>query len=197
MSLCCLDMEGVLVPEIWIEVARGFRLEALKLTTRDVPDYDKLMRYRLGILRKENIRLRDIQCVIGRMQPLPGARPFLLKLRKAMPVVILSDTYYEFAGPLMEKLDLPVLFCNCLRVDKKGFIARHVLRQKDGKKKAVTALKKLGFCIKAAGDSFNDLTMLREADQGVLFNPPKTILKQCRGFSVAYDYARLLKLLLN
>jgi phosphoserine/homoserine phosphotransferase len=116
-------MEGVLVPEIWVEVARRFRLEALKLTTRDVPDYDKLMRYRLGILRKENIRLRDIQRVIGRMQPLSGAKPFLLKLRQAMPVVILSDTYYEFAGPLMEKLDLPVLFCNWLRVDKKGFIS--------------------------------------------------------------------------
>lgn len=196
-SICCLDMEGVLVPEIWIEVSRRFKIEALKLTTRDVPDYDQLMKYRLGILRRENIKLRDVQKVIGKMRPLPGAKKFLTKLRRAMPVIILSDTYYEFAGPLMQKLDSPALFCNWLKIDKRGFISGYVLRQRDGKKKSVIALKSLGFNVKAAGDSYNDLTMLRASNRGVLFNPPQIILKKCRGFSVAYDYDRLLKLLLH
>lgn len=197
VSLCCLDMEGVLVPEIWIEVARRFKINALKLTTRDVPDYNQLMRYRIGILRKENIRLRDIQNVIGKMKPLPGAGKFLAKLRQRGPVIVLSDTYYEFAGPLMEKLGQPALFCNRLRIDKRGFISGYTLRLKDGKKKTVSTLKQLGFFVAAAGDSYNDLTMLREADRGVLFNPPQSILKKCRGMSVAYDYGRLLKLLVN
>ncbi len=187
----CLDLEGVFVPEIWIEVSKRFKLKSLRLTTRDIPDYDKLMKYRIGILKKEGIRLRDIQKVIAGIQPLPGARKFLDRLRALGPVIILSDTFYQFAGPLMEKLGRPALFCNTLQTDSKGFISGYKLRQKDGKRKAVQALKKTGFSVAAAGDSYNDLTMIRTAARGVLFNPPQSILKTCRDIPVARTYQQL------
>ncbi len=195
MHICCLDLEGVLLPEIWIQVADRFGKKELRLTTRDVPDYDKLMKYRLGILKREGIRLKDIQRVIRKMKPLPGARRFLDQLRRRGPVVILSDTYYEFALPAMRELGDPALFCNWLQVDKDGFIAGYTLRQKDGKRKAVLGLKKLGFRVKAAGDSYNDLAMLKTAHQGVLFNPPDSIRKSHPELPVAMDYRRLLQLL--
>lgn len=190
--ICCLDLEGVLIPEIWINVAKKTGIKALEITTRDEPDYDKLMRYRLAILKKEGIRLRDIQGVIKRMEPLPGARAFLKKLQERYQVIILSDTYYEFAGPMMKKLGNPTLFCNWLSTDKKGFIANYHLRQKNGKKEAVEGLKRLGFNVVAAGDSYNDIAMLKTADRGILFRPPQKIIRQFPRFKVATTYPQLL-----
>ena len=191
--ICCLDLEGVLIPEIWINVAKKTGLKALEITTRDEPDYDKLMRYRLKILKKEGIRLRDIQAVIQRMEPLPGAKAFLAKLREKYQVIILSDTYYEFAGPMMKKLGYPVLFCNWLTEDKRGFIANYHLRQKNGKREAVHGIKSLGFEVVAAGDSYNDIAMLRAADRGILFRPPAKIVRQFPKFPVTRTYTELLK----
>lgn len=195
MNIVCLDMEGVLVPEIWIRVAEKTRIPELRLTTRDIPDYDMLMKQRLGILRKKNIKLRQIQQVIGAMDPFPGAKAFLDKLRHTRQVVILSDTYYEFAMPLMKKLGHPVLFCNWLIEDKKGFIADYVLRRPDGKKNAVLAFKSMGLAVFAAGDSYNDVTMLKTADRGILFNPPVRITKEYPSFPVTTNYQQLFKAL--
>lgn len=189
-------MEGVLVPEIWIEVAEKTRIVELRLTTRDVPDYDVLMRRRLSILRRNKIRLRDIQAVIRTMQPLDGAKTFLDKLRAQRQVIILSDTYYEFAMPLMEKLGYPTLFCNWLSVDRKGFVSDYHLRQKNGKQKAVRALKSAGFPVVAAGDSYNDVTMLKAADKGVFFNPPAKIAQEFPQFKITRNYRDLYKALL-
>ena len=172
----CLDLEGVLVPEIWIGVAKKFRMDSLKVTTRDIPDYDKLMKYRIDILKRAGIRLKDIQKVIAGIRPLPGAKKFLDRLREKGPVIILSDTFYQFSGPLMKQLGQPALFCNTLQTDSKGFISGYTLRQKDGKRKAVLALKKAGFSVAAAGDSYNDLTMIQTAERGLLFHPPASIL---------------------
>jgi len=191
--ICCLDLEGVLIPEIWINVAKKTGIKALAITTRDEPDYDKLMRYRLAILKKEKIKLRDIQAVIKRMKPLLGAKEFLRKLQDKYQVIILSDTYYEFAGPMMKKLGNPTLFCNWLSTDKKGFIANYHLRQKNGKKEAVRALKGLGFDVVAAGDSYNDIAMLKTADRGILFRPPSKIVRQFPRFKVTHTYSELLK----
>ena len=193
----CLDLVGILLPEIWIQVARRFGVAALKRTTRDEPDYDKLMRYRISILRKEGIRLRDIQRVIAGMNPLPGAAPFLNKLKSHGPVIILSDTYYEFAGPVMGKLGHPALLCNRLEADRRGYLSRYFLRQKNGKRNAVRALKGLGFEVRAVGDSYNDLGMLLAADRGVFFNPPPAIRKRYRKLPAARDYRGLLKALLK
>ena len=191
--ICCLDLEGVLIPEIWINVAKKTGIKALEITTRDEPDYDKLMRYRLAILKKERIRLADIQAVIKRMNPLPGAKVFLRQLQEKYQVIILSDTYYEFAGPMMKKLGSPTLFCNGLSTDKKGFIANYHLRQKNGKKEAVRGLKNLGFDVVAAGDSYNDIAMLKTADRGILFRPPQKIISEFPQFPVTRTYAELLK----
>lgn len=195
--ICCLDLEGVLIPEIWINVAKKTGIQALEITTRDEPDYDKLMRYRLAILKKEGIKLRDIQAVIRKMNPLPGARAFLNQLREKYQVIILSDTYYEFAGPMMKKLGNPALFCNWLSVDKKGFIANYHLRQKNGKKEAVKALKGLGFRVVASGDSYNDIAMLKAADRGILFRPPAKITRQFPKFPVTKTYSELLRAFLK
>ncbi len=192
--IVCLDLEGVLVPEIWIEVSKKTKIKALEITTREEPDYDKLMNYRLGILRKHGIKLKDIQKVINKISPLPGARVFLDQLRAKAQVIILSDTYYEFAQPLMKKLGYPTLFCNWLSVDKKGFIDNYHLRQKNGKQKAVEALKSLNFDeVRASGDSYNDITMLKAADRGVLFCPPAKIVKEFPKLPVARNYKELLK----
>ncbi|PIU40080.1 MAG: bifunctional phosphoserine phosphatase/homoserine phosphotransferase ThrH [Candidatus Omnitrophica bacterium CG07_land_8_20_14_0_80_50_8] len=196
MTVCCLDLEGVLVPEIWIKVSERTRIKGLSLTTRDLPDYDVLMKRRLEILRERKIKLRDIQKVISTVQPLPGAKSFLDKLRSERPVIILSDTYYEFAMPLMKKLGCPVLFCNWLKTDKGGYISNYCLRQKNGKERAVRGLKRIGFKVHAAGDSYNDVTMLKAADKGVLFNPPANIAREFLQFKVVNDYKGLLAALL-
>ncbi len=189
----CLDLEGVLVPEIWVGVAKKFRMKSLMLTTRDIPDYDKLMKYRIGILKKAGIRLKDIQKVIAGIKPLPGAKNFLDTLREKGPVIILSDTFYQFAGPLMKQLGQPALFCNTLQTDSKGFISGYKLRQKDGKRKAVLSLKKAGFTVAAAGDSYNDLTMIQTAKRGLLFHPPASILKSHKKIPAVYTYTALFK----
>lgn len=189
--ICCLDLEGVLIPEIWIHVSKTTRIKALEITTRDEPDYDKLMRFRLGILKKKGVRLRDIQNVISRMNPLPGANAFLRKLRARYQVIILSDTYYEFAASMMSKLDYPTLFCNWLGTDKRGFLVNYHLRQRNGKEQAVRGLRGLGFRVVAAGDSYNDITMLRAANHGILFRPPKKIAREFPQFPVTTTYQEL------
>ena len=197
MVVVCLDLEGVLVPEIWIEVSKKTKIKELALTTRDIPDYDVLMRRRMDILRRHRIRLRDIQRVISTMKPLPKAKAFLDKLRDRYQVIILSDTFAEFAMPLMRKLDLPTIFCNELKVDGRGFISGYRLRQKNGKEKAVRALQGIGFEVRAAGDSYNDITMLKAAQRGVLFRPPDSIRKQFSRFPAVDSHPALLRHLLR
>ncbi|MBI4388091.1 MAG: bifunctional phosphoserine phosphatase/homoserine phosphotransferase ThrH [Candidatus Omnitrophica bacterium] len=195
--ICCLDLEGVLIPEIWIKVSEKTGIKELRLTTRDEPNYDLLMKRRLAILREHKIKLRDIQKVISTIKPLPGANQFLNKLRSHAQVVILSDTYYEFAAPLLKQLGHPTLFCNWLETDRGGFIKNYHLRQRNGKEKSVRALKKLNFRVHAAGDSYNDVTMLQASHQGVLFNPPPSIRKEFPKFPVAMNYAELFKKLIQ
>ena len=189
--IACLDLEGVLTPEIWINVADRTGIEALRRTTRDEPDYDKLMRYRIGILEERNLGLPDIQEVIGTMKPLDGAGEFLNWLRARFQVLILSDTFEEFAAPLMAQLGNPALFCNSLVVDERKHIVSHRIRIRDGKRKAVMALKLLNFDVVAAGDSYNDTTMLAEADHGILFRPPDNVVREFPQFPVTRTYAEL------
>ena len=186
--LACLDLEGVLLPEIWIAFAEKTGIEELKLTTREIPDYDELMQGRLKILNDNNLKLIDIQNVIKTLSPLAGAIDFLAWLKSEFQVIILSDTFYQFVGPLMQSLDYPTLFCNELTVDSKGRITGYRLRQKDGKTKAVSALKKLNFKVIAAGDSYNDTGMLQEADMGILFCPPDNVIKEFPQFPVSRNY---------
>ncbi len=189
----CLDLEGVLVPEIWVAVADKTRIVELRRTTRDEPDYDKLMRFRIGILKHAGIRLSDIQKVIARMGPLPGAAKFIASARARHQVVILSDTFSQFAAPLMKQLGWPTIFCNSLETDRAGFITRHVMRLDNGKEHAVRALKALNFEVVAAGDSFNDLTMIQNAHKGVFFCPPKSISDRFPKIRVCRTYTQLAK----
>lgn len=191
MYVVCLDLEGVLVPEIWIAFARATGIDELRLTTRDISDYDVLMRKRLGILARENFKLADIQGVIATLEPLPGAAEFLQGLREQTQVIILSDTYVEFARPLMEKLRWPSLFCNSLVVDEGGKIVDYRMRQQEGKKMAVRALQSLGFSVVAAGDSYNDIAMLEQADAGILFRAPDSILREFPHFASVTTHAEL------
>jgi phosphoserine / homoserine phosphotransferase len=190
-TILATDLEGVLVPEIWIAVAEKTGIERLRLTTRDIPDYDRLMRGRLAILREQHLTLADIQAVIATIDPLPGALEFLNWARAQMQVIILSDTFYEFAAPLMVKLGQPTLFCNILEVDAANNIAGYRLRQSDGKRKAVVALKRLDFHVIAMGDSYNDTTMLAEADAGILFRPPANVVAEFPQFLVLHEYEQL------
>ena len=175
MRLVCLDLEGVLIPEIWIAFSEVTGINEFRITTRDEPDYDKLMCFRIDLLKKTGLKLRDIQRVIEGMDVLPGAVDFVQALRERSQFIILSDTFVEFAQPLMVKLGYPTLFCNHFETAPDGFISRHVLRQPNGKKAAVAALKTLNFKVFAAGDSYNDLAMLEEADKGCLFRAPEKI----------------------
>lgn len=191
MKITCLDLEGVLVPEIWIGVAERSGIDALRLTTRDIADYDELMQHRLKILAEHGLGLNDIQAVIAELKPLAGAAAFLDALRARSQVIILSDTFYEFAQPLMRQLGWPTLFCHRLEVDDAGRITGYRLRQSDPKRQAVKALQALNFHVVAAGDSFNDLTMLTQADAGILFNPPSSLSQAYPQFTVTEDYAEL------
>lgn len=195
--LACLDLEGVLLPEIWIAFAEKTGIEQLKLTTREIPDYDELMQGRLKILNDNNLKLIDIQNVIKTLSPLAGAIDFLAWLKSEFQVIILSDTFYQFVGPLMQSLDYPTLFCHELTVDSKGSITGYLLRQKDGKTKAVSALKKLNFKVIAAGDSYNDTGMLQEADAGILFCPPDNVIKEFPQFPISRNYEELKNTLLD
>ncbi len=191
MQVVCLDLEGVLVPEIWIAFSERTGIAEFRRTTRDEPDYDKLMRFRLALLREKGLKLADIHAVIGAMSPLPGAREFLDDLRTRYQVVILSDTFYEFADPLMRQLGRPTLFCHRLVVDEAGFVADYQLRQPDQKRQAVNALKGLNFQVIAAGDSYNDTAMLGAADAGFFIHPPENIVAQFPQFPVNHSYAEL------
>jgi phosphoserine/homoserine phosphotransferase len=175
MRLICLDLEGVLIPEIWIAFSEAVNIPELRLTTRDEPDYDKLMRGRLELLKQRGLKLPDIRRVIDTMAPLEGAVEFIKTLKERTQVVILSDTYEEFARPLMAKLGYPTLFCNSFVTARDGSIIDYKLRQKEGKKHAVAAFKSLNIEVFAAGDSFNDLSMIREAGNGCLFRAPEKI----------------------
>ena len=188
MVVTCLDLEGVLVPEIWIAFAEKTGIEKLRLTTRDIPDYDELMRGRLKILDENHLKLADIQEVIGGIAPLPGAKEFLSWLESEFQVIILSDTFSQFAGPLMEQLGHPTLFCHDLVVDEAGRIANYRLRIPDAKTKAVSALKGLNLKVIAAGDSYNDTGMLKEADAGILFRAPDNVVEEFPQFPVTRTY---------
>ncbi len=186
--IACLDLEGVFVPEIWISVAERTGIPALRRTTRDEPDYDKLMRRRLAILAEHGLGLPDIQAVIAGMEPLDGAVAFLDWLRSRTQVIVLSDTFEQFARPLMQKLGWPTLFCHSLEVEPSGRIAGYRLRIADGKRRAVEALRGLNFRVVAAGDSYNDTTMLAAADAGILFRPPDNVVADFPQFPVTRTY---------
>ncbi len=197
MNIVCSDLEGVFIPEIWINVAKKTGIEELKLTTRDISDYDVLMQKRLSILNDNNLKLQDIQAVIANMDPLEGAADFLGWLRSRTQVIIVSDTFVQFAKPLMEKLGKPVLFCHSLSIKQDGTIAGYNLRQQNGKYKTVLALKSLNYSITGIGDSYNDINMLKEADTGILFNPPQNVRDEYPELPVTYTYDELRVILEN
>ncbi len=191
MKLACLDLEGVLVPEIWINFAQRTGIDALRRTTRDEPDYDVLMKFRLGVLAEHGLGLPDIQEVIAGLRPLDGAAEFLDWLRARFQVVILSDTFYEFADPLMAQLGRPTLFCHRLEIAADGRVVNYQLRQADQKRQAVKAFHELCFQVIAAGDSYNDTAMLSEADAGILFRPPENVIAEFPQFPVTRSYDEL------
>lgn len=193
MEIACLDLEGVLVPEIWIEFAKATGIDELKATTRDIPDYDVLMKQRLRILEQHKLGLKEIQDVIATLKPLDGAVEFVDWLRERFQVIILSDTFYEFSQPLMRQLGFPTLLCHRLNVDERGMVVGYTLRQKDPKRQSVLALKTLYYRIIAAGDSYNDTTMLGEADQGILFHAPQNVIDQFPQFPAVHTYEDLKK----
>jgi phosphoserine/homoserine phosphotransferase len=197
MYIVCSDLEGIFTPEIWINVAEITGIEALRLTTRDISDYDVLMKKRLAILDEHHLKLSDIQAVIAKMEPVEGALEFLTWLRATVPLIIVSDTYVEFAGPLMEKLGQPTLFCNTLSVNGSGAISGYNLRQPDGKKKVALALKSLNYEVIAVGDSYNDITMLQAADHAILYCPPDNVKAEFSQFPTASNYAELKQQLLR
>lgn len=195
MHIVCSDLEGVFVPEIWINVAKKTGIEELKLTTRDISDYDVLMKKRLNILKENNLKLKDIQDVIEKMEPLPGALEFLNWMRSQTQVIVVSDTYVQFAGPLMKKLGYPTLFCHTLEVSENDSVTGYRLRQKEGKKKTVQALRSLEYHIIAVGDSYNDIDMLKEADMGILFCPPQNVMDEFPELPVTKDYNQVRQIL--
>jgi phosphoserine/homoserine phosphotransferase len=191
MQVLCLDLEGVLVPEIWIAFAERTGIAEFRRTTRDEPDYDKLMRWRIELLGRHGLKLADIQQVIAGLKPLPGAREFLDAMRERFQVIVLSDTFYEFADPLMRQLGRPTLFCHRLLVDDTGRVVDYRLRQPDQKRMAVNALKALNFRVIAAGDSYNDTAMLGAADAGFLIHAPAAIEAQFPQFPAVHGYDEL------
>ncbi len=191
MELACLDLEGVLVPEIWIEFAQRTGIDALRATTRDIPDYDVLMKQRLALLAQHNLKINDIQEVIAQLSPLPGAIEFLDWLRQRFQVIILSDTFYEFSQPLMRQLAWPTLFCHRLITDETGVVVGYKLRQKDPKRASVKAFHSLHYKVIAAGDSYNDISMLAEADVGILFHAPDNVIAEYPQFTAVQEFDEL------
>jgi phosphoserine/homoserine phosphotransferase len=192
MRIVCLDLEGVLVPEIWIEFSKATGIPEFNRTTRDESNYDKLMKFRIDLLKKHNLNLNDIQKVISGMEPLDGALDFTNTVREKTQLILLSDTFEQFAKPLMKKLMWPTLLCNTLVLDSDNYIRDYKLRQRSGKKEAVKALKAINMEVFAAGDSFNDLEMIREADAGCLFRPPENIKKDCSDIPCTDTFSELL-----
>ncbi len=191
MEIAALDLEGVLVPEIWIEFAQRTGIDALRATTRDIPDYDVLMKQRLAILDEHNLKIEDIQDVIAGLSPLPGAIEFINWLRERFQVIILSDTFYEFSEPLMRQLGWPTLFCHRLITDDSGRVVDYKLRQKDPKRASVKALHSLNYRVIAAGDSYNDTTMLSEAEVGILFHAPQNVIDEFPQFTAVQEFDEL------
>ena len=186
--LVAMDLEGVLIPEVWIAFSEATGIPELRLTTRDISDYDKLMQHRLGILKEHGLKLADIQRVIDGMGVMPGALEYMDWLNERYQSVILSDTFYEFAKPFMRKLGWPALFCNSLVVDDDGMVVDYKLRMPDGKRHATLSFKNLNFTVIAMGDSYNDTTMLKDADYGILFRPPQNVVDEFPQFPVATEY---------
>ena len=197
MEIVCLDLEGVLIPEVWIAFAEKTGIDDLRATTRDIPDYNILMKQRLKILEKNNFLLKDIQAVISSLEPLPGAKVFLDWLRERFQVVILSDTFYEFSNPFMRKLEWPTLFCHKLLVDSRGRVLDYQLRQDDPKGTSVKAFKSLNYKVFAAGDSYNDISMLSEADTGILIHAPQNVINDFPQFNSVNSYEELKSILIN
>ncbi|MBN2523138.1 MAG: bifunctional phosphoserine phosphatase/homoserine phosphotransferase ThrH [Bacteroidales bacterium] len=197
MHIVCCDLEGVWVPEVWINVARRTGIDALKLTTRDIKDYDELMTYRLKILDEHNLKLKDIREVIGTLKPLEGALDMIRWIKSVSRLIVVSDTFVEFADPLIRKLEYPTLFCHSLEVDENDRIVGYKLRQKDPKRQVVKALKSLAYTVIAFGDSYNDVTMLEEADKAFLYKPPQNVMDDYPDFPVANDYKKMKELLLK
>jgi phosphoserine/homoserine phosphotransferase len=195
MYIVCSDLEGVFTPEIWVNVAKHTGIDELKLTTRDISDYNVLMRRRLEILRSNNLTLHVIQHIIAHLKPLPGASEFIAWLKKRAQLVVVSDTFVEFANPLMEKLGHPTLFCNHLTVDHLGNITNYNLRQENGKMKVVEALQNLNYKVIAVGDSYNDINMLRKAEKGVLFKPPQNVVNDNPDLPIVNSYDELKELI--
>lgn len=195
MFIVCLDLEGVLIPEVWINVAVNKKVDELKLTTRDEPDYDKLMKRRLKLLKKNDISIKDIQTVIEKMEPLPGAIEFIKWLQNVSQVIILTDSYIEFVKPLFKKLGNPTVFCHNLEIDTEGYIIDYHIRIKEMKKVSVEKFKELNYNVIAVGDSYNDVQMLKEADHGILFRPPEKVIKEFPQFPVIREYDDLKKLI--
>lgn len=193
MELACLDLEGVLIPEIWIKFAEKTGIESLKATTRDIPDYDELMTMRLAELDKHNLGLNEIQEVISTLSPLDGAQEFVNWLRERFQVIILSDTFYEFAGPLMKQLGYPTLLCHKLTVNEAGKVVDYNIRQANPKRQSIVALKSIYYRTIAAGDSYNDTTMLAEADAGILFKSPQNVIEEFPQYPAVHTYDDLKK----
>ena len=191
MHIFCSDLEGVWVPEVWINVAKKTGIDDLKLTTRDINDYDVLMKRRISILKQHNLTLKDIQNVIATIEPLPGAKEMLDWIRSVAQIVIVSDTFVEFANPLMAQLGRPTLFCNYLTVSDDGMVVDYNLRQKDQKREVVKALKSLQYEVVAFGDSYNDISMLKEADAGILFHAPENVIREFPQFPAVHTYEDL------
>lgn len=197
MYIICSDLEGVFVPEVWINIADHTGIEELRITTRDEPDYDKLMNYRLGILDQHGLKLKDIQDVIATIKPLEGAAEFLWWIRKRTQAIIVSDTFAQFADPLMEQLDRPTIFCHNLIVDDEDRITGYKLRQPDPKKKVTIALQSLEYKVIAFGDSYNDTSMLLQADIGILFCPPDNVIADFPQLPVCRNYEELKSILVQ
>lgn len=191
MWIVCADLEGVFVPEVWINFAKKTGIDALKLTTRDIKDYDELMRYRLKILDEHNLKIQDIQEVIATMKPLDGALEFTRWLRKKTSFAIVSDTFMEFAKPLMEQLENPFLLCHSLEIDKTGRVVDYKLRQSDPKRHTVEAFQSMNYKVLAFGDSYNDIPMVESADFGILYCPPDNVVKDYPQFPVARNLEEL------
>jgi phosphoserine/homoserine phosphotransferase len=195
MYIICSDLEGVFVPEIWISVAKETGIDGLKLTTRDISDYNILMAGRLKLLREHNLTLADIQAVISKLRPLPGALDFIGWARALTQLIIVSDTFTEFADPLMEQLGRPTLFCHNLTTDNRGNIISYNLRQEDSKKKVTESLQNLNYKVIAIGDSYNDISMLRKADKGILYNPPQNVIDEHGDLMIVKSYDDLKKVI--
>ena len=195
MWVVCADLEGVFVPEIWVNVARVTGIEKLRLTTRDIKDYDELMKYRLQVLDDNNLKIKDIQNVIATLKPLDGALSFVRWLREVTRFIIVSDTFIEFAQPLMDQLENPLLLCHSLEIDATGRVANYHLRQPDPKRKTVEAFQSLKYKVLAFGDSYNDISMLKAADMGILFCPPENVVADFPEFPIAWNISELKSLI--